>query len=109
MKIGSQVREVKWQTKDRIDISSQDIKRVVISKDSKSILLYSDSDIYFTFCNKINTAAGTLSANNDIILKADTLYEIPIPMKKYGTDSAYIIEMKQVSSAGTKYCRIIEL
>ena len=70
---------------------------------SNQIGIYSDSDVYIRFDS---SSSDTISANNDLVIPSETLAFLNVP-KAVG-ETIYV-HFKQVTSAGTKYLRIIHM
>lgn len=96
-----------WTVKDRIDISSQAHGSTTVDIKAKRLGVYSDSKIYFRFDKK---TTDTIDTQDDLILPAETLTFIRVPegLKVQKAD-AIVFHCKQVSSAASKYCRIVEV
>jgi hypothetical protein len=91
-----------WNVQTRLTISSQ----AHVSSDISSVSqigFYSDSDVYIRFDS---SSSDTISANNDMIMPGETPVFLNVP-KAIG-ETIYV-HFKQVTSAGTKYLRLINL
>ena len=91
-----------WDVVNRKDISSQAHVYVKVSGTSQ-LGIHSDSDVKFRFDA---VTSDTISANNDLVIPADTLTFIKVPK---GVGSEIIVHFKQVTSASSKYLRIVKL
>ena len=91
-----------WNVQTRLTISSQAHVSSHVSS-ANQIGIYSDSDVYIRFDS---SSSDTISANNDLVIPAETLAFLNIP-KAIG-ETIYV-HFKQVTSAATKYLRIIHM
>ena len=91
-----------WNVQTRLTISSQAHVSSEVSSVSQ-IGFYSDSDVYMRFDS---SSSDTISANNDMIIPGETPVFFNVP-KAIG-ETIYV-HFKQVTSAGTKYLRLINL
>ena len=91
-----------WNVQTRLTISSQ----AHVSSDISSVSqigFYSDSDVYIRFDS---SSSDTISANNDMIIPGETPVFLNVP-KAVG-ETIYV-HFKQVTSAASKYLRLINL
>ena len=95
-----------WTVSTRLTISSQAAVEKALAPSTNHIGLYSDSDVVFRFDL---TTGDNVSANNDMILQANTLTFIRVPkgVSALGRGVIYF-HAKQVASAATKYLRLVE-
>ena len=91
-----------WDVQTRLTISLQAHVYSDVSS-SNQIGVHSDSAVKFRFDT---LTSDTISANNDLVIPADTLTFIKVP-KSVGP--TMYIHFKQVTSAATKYLRIVHL
>ena len=91
-----------WDVQTRLTISSQAHVYSEVSS-ANQIGIYSDSDVYIRYDS---STSDTISANNDLVVPAETLAFLNVP-KAVG-ETIYV-HFKQVTSAGTKYLRIIHM
>ena len=91
-----------WNVQTRLTISSQahvysDVTSV------HQIGVYSDSDVKFRFDA---STSDTISANDDLVLPAQTLTFVKIPQ---GVGGTIYVHFKQVSSAASKYLCLVHM
>ena len=91
-----------WNVQTVLTISDQAHVSSEVSSVSQ-IGFYSDSDVYMRFDS---SSSDTISANNDMIIPGETPVFFNVP-KAIG-ETIYV-HFKQVTSAGTKYLRLINL
>jgi len=91
-----------WDVQTRLTISSQ---AHVYSNVTgvHQIGVYSDSDVKFRFDAE---TSDTISANNDLVLPAQTVTFVKIPQ---GVGGTIYVHFKQVTSAGTKYLCLVHM
>ena len=91
-----------WNVQTRLTISSQ---AHVYSNVTgvHQIGVYSDSDVKFRFDN---STSDTISANNDLVLPAQTLTFVKVPQ---GVGGTMYVHFKQVSSAASKYLCLVHM
>ena len=91
-----------WNVQSRLDISSQgEVTSNVTGV--HQIGVYSDSDVKFRFDN---SSSDTISANNDLVLPAQTLTFVKVPQ---GVGGTMYVHFKQVSSASSKYLCLVHM
>ena len=96
-----------WSVSDALNISSAAHALKTLDASTNSILIYSDSDVYVRFDR---LTSDTISVSNDVILPAQTLMSIRVPNGlKASADTAITVHFKQVTSAGTKTLRLVEV
>jgi hypothetical protein len=91
-----------WDVQTRLTISSQ----AHVYSDVSSVTqigIYSDSDVYIRYDS---STSDTISANNDLVVPAETLAFLNVPR---AVGETIYVHFKQVTSAGTKYLRIIHM
>ena len=91
-----------WNVQTRLTISSQAHVYSDVSS-SNQIGIYSDSDVYIRFDS---LTSNTIDTDADLVIPAETLAFLNVP-KAVG-ETIYV-HFKQVTSAGTKYLRIIHM
>ena len=91
-----------WDVQTRLTISSQAHVYSDVSS-SNQIGIHSDSDVRFRFDN---LTSDTISANDDLVIPSETLTFIKVPKSIGDTIN---VHFKQVTSAGSKYLRIVHL
>jgi hypothetical protein len=91
-----------WDVQTRLTISSAAHVYSDVSSVSQ-IGVHSDSIVYFRFDA---LTSDTISANNDLRIPADTLTFIKVPQ---GVGSTINVHFKQVTSAASKFLRIVQL
>ena len=91
-----------WDVKTRLTISSQAHVYSDVSS-ANQVGVHSDSAVKFRFDT---LTSDTISANNDLVIPADTLTFIKVPKSVGATIN---VHFKQVTSAGAKYLRIVHL
>jgi hypothetical protein len=91
-----------WSVQTRLTISSAAHVYSDVSSVGQ-IGVHSDSAVYFRFDS---LTSDTISANNDLRIPSDTLTFIKVPQ---GVGDTINVHFKQVTSAGTKYLRIVHL
>ena len=96
-----------WSVSSALTISSAAHAYKTLDASTNSILIYSDSDVYIRFDQ---LTSDTISTSNDVILPAQTLMSIRVPngLKSIAT-TAITVHFKQVTSAGTKTLRLVEV
>jgi len=71
------------------------------------LMIESDSDVYYRWDD---SSADTISTTNDLILYADTLYILSVPIKLAKRTKADIYaHFKQVTSAASKFIRVTKI
>lgn len=95
----------KWSPKTVVDISGALQKDVEISKDAKHVLIRLDSDCYVN----IDNVADTAITANDMIFNSNNPFAVQLPRKAYNQYSTLYVHIKQVTSATTKYARVLEM
>ena len=91
-----------WNVQTRLTISSQ----AHVSSDVSSanqIGIYSDSDVYIRFDS---STSDTIDTDADLVIPAETLAFLNVPR---AVGETIYVHFKQVTSAGTKYLRIIHM
>ena len=91
-----------WNVQTRLTISSQAHVSSEVSSVSQ-IGFYSDSDVYMRFDS---SSSDTINVSNDMIIPGETPVFFNVP-KAIG-ETIYV-HFKQVTSAGTKRLRLINL
>lgn len=97
-----------WTVSTRLTISSQAAAEKQLSGKTMIIGVYSDSDVVFRF----DTATGdSNSANNDLIVQANSLtfLNVPAGLRGQDTDNDVFFHVKQVTSVASKFLRLVEL
>ena len=71
------------------------------------LMIQSDSDVHYRWDA---SSSDTISANNDLILFADTLYILSVPIKLAKRTKADIFfHLKQVTTASSKFVRVVKI
>ena len=100
----------KWSVSSRLDISSATEVVKTLGVTTNHIMCYSDSDCYFRF--DLTSSNDQISANNDVIMPAGTLFTVRIPHRLApedgGDDEIIYFHCKQVASVAGKYMRLVE-
>ena len=100
----------KWSVSSRLDISSATEVVKGLNVNTNHIMCYSDSDCYFRF--DLTSSNDQISANNDVIMPAGTLFTVRVPNgvapEDGGTDETVYFHCKQVTSVSSKYMRLVE-
>lgn len=99
--------ELGWNVLPAVDISSQTQAHQKLSEEAYWLIIYSDSDVYFTFsCG----ATDVNSSANDLIWPAQCLEPIRVPrgFQEDKTKPVYL-HLKQVTSVSSKFARVVEL
>ena len=91
-----------WNPVARKAISSQTHAYEDVSNASQ-IGVLSESDVKFRFDG---LTSDTISADNDLVIPADTLTFIKVPQ---GVGSTIVVHFKQVTSEASKYLRMVKL
>jgi beta-lactam-binding protein with PASTA domain len=99
--------ELGWNVLTAVDISSQTQVHQVLSNEAFWLIIYSDSDVYFTFsCS----ATENNSSTNDLIWPAQCLEPIRVPRAFVENPSQLVyIHLKQVVAVASKTARLVEL
>ena len=91
-----------WDVQTRLTISSAAHVTSDISSASQ-ICIESDSEVYFRFDS---SSSDTIVANNDPTIPANTLTFLKVPK---GVGDTIYVHFKQVSSAASKFLKIVHL
>ena len=91
-----------WNVQDRLDISSAAHAYINITEASQ-IGFYSDSDIYIRFDS---STSDTISTSRDLIIDGESLVFFNVPR---GVGDTVYVHFKQVTSASSKYVRLVFL
>ena len=95
----------------RLDIGGQAHKTIVYDFDAPEnyiqLIIQSDSDVHYHWDDD---SSDTISANNDLILFADTTYILTVPVKLAKRTGADIFfHLKQVTSTPSKFVRVVKI
>ena len=100
----------KWAVSSRLDISSATEVVKTLDPNTNHLMCYSDSAVLFRF--DLVSTNNQISANNDVIMPAGTLFTIRVPNglapEDGGSDENVYFHAKQVDSASSKYLRLVE-
>ena len=94
-----------WEVQSRQSIASAAHVVFKITK-TNQIGFYSDSDIYIRFDN---SASDTIDINNDLIIDGEGLVFFNVPRQLGDNGDGIYFHVKQVSSASSKYIRMVYL
>ena len=100
-----------YSPQTRLTISSQTHVTVKYAFDGSAdfiqLMIQSDSDVHYRWDD---SSVDTISANNDLILFADTLYILTVPIKLAKRTKADIfIHFKQVVTAGSSFIKVVKI
>ena len=91
-----------WNVQTRLTISSQAHVYSDVSSVNQ-IGIYSDSDIYIRFDS---STSDTISTTNDLLIPGETLAFLNVPR---AVGESIYVHFKQVTSAASKFLRIIHM
>ena len=95
-----------WTVSSALTISDAAHAYKTLSADTNTILVYSASDVYMRFDQ---STSDTISTANDIIIPAETLMSIRVPLGlKASSTTAITVHFKQVASVSAKTLRLVE-
>ena len=99
-----------WSVSSRLDISSATEVVKALGVSTNHLMCYSDSAVLFRF--DLTSSNDQISANNDVIMPAGTLFTVRIPHRLApedgGDDEVIYFHAKQVNSVSSKYLRLVE-
>ena len=100
-----------YSPQTRLTISSQTHVTVKYAFDGTAdfiqLMIQSDSDVHYRWDD---LSTDSISANNDLILFADTLYILSVPIKLAKRIKGDIfLHLKQVVSVASKFVRVVKI
>ena len=95
----------------RLTISSQAHVTITYDFDAPEnyiqLMIVSDSDVHYRWDD---VSTDSISANNDLVLFANTLYILDVPVKLAKRTKADIfVHFKQVDSAASKFIKVVKV